>query len=205
MVIESGGATVVHANKIVNAAGPYAAHIAAMLGVRLPIKNIFQQKIVFAGTHCRPEGGEQGKWVKLGWAYNTAASEPQEELANEPHKDPQFPEIVIRGAAAMIPALGAYVESPPSRFSHYGGYYTMTDENWPLIGAMAVAGDCDGAFMVAALSGFGSMAACAAGRLCAAHVCGADLPGYATHLSLERYADKALMAELAGAESKGLI
>ena len=251
VVENSDGATAVHANFIVNAAGPFAHRVAAMLGVELPVKNIFQQKIAFedthaaiprdlpftidmdekllgwtdeerellsedpehahlagtmpAGTHCRPEGGERGRWVKLGWAYNTAASEPLEELAIDPFKDPQFPEIVIRGAAAMIPALGSYIESPPSRFSHYGGYYTMTDENWPLIGPMNCDGVDDGAFMVAALSGFGSMAACAAGRLCAAHICDAGLPGYATHLSLERYSDEALMTELAEAESRGII
>jgi len=91
-----------------------------------------------------------GKWVKLGWAYNEQSSEPQEDLANERAADPQFPEIVVRGAAAFIPALKPYIDEPPTRYSHYGGYYTMTEENWPLIGPM----EADGAYMVAALSGF---------------------------------------------------
>ena len=248
LVVENAhGETIVRARKIVNAAGPFAQHIATMLDTELPIKNVFQQKIAFedvrgavprnmpltidmdaklldwtdeerellrddpehaylvdvmpAGTHCRPEGGRHGNWVKLGWAYNTASSEPQRDLANEPRKDPQFPEIVLRGAAAMIPALATYVEFPPSRFSHYGGYYTMTDENWPLIGPMG----CDGAYMVAALSGFGSMAACAAGKLCAATICGDKLPPYAGNLSLERFSDTGLMAELTSSSNKGLL
>ena len=153
------------------------------------------------GTHCRPEGGENGQWVKLGWAYNESYNEPLDDMANEPAIDPQFPEIVIRGAAALIPALAAYISTPPTRFSHYGGYYTMTEENWPLIGPL----DGDSAFVVGALSGFGSMSACAAAKLCAAHVCGSALPGYAHDLSVGRYADDVLMATLQTAQSKGLL
>lgn len=153
------------------------------------------------GTHCRPEGGANGKWVKLGWAYNKAHSEPLHDMANEPANDPQFPEIVIRGAAAFVPALSAYIDTPPTRFSHYGGYYTMTEENWPLIGPL----DGSSAFVVGALSGFGSMTAAAAAKLCAAQICGAALPHYAQDLSLERYADEALMADLHSAQEKGLL
>jgi len=239
--------TTVEAEQIVNAAGPFASHIGAMLGETLPVTNLFQQKIAFedrlgaiqrdmpfsidldakelnwtdeeralladdpdlawltrtmpGGTHCRPDGGSRAKWVKLGWAYNEQISEPQQDLANEPAADPQFPEIVMRGAAAFIPALLPYIDEPPTRYSHYGGYYTMTEENWPLIGPMAT----DGAFMTAALSGFGSMSACAAGRLCAGWMVGAKLPDYATALSASRYGDEALMQELANATSKGLL
>jgi glycine/D-amino acid oxidase-like deaminating enzyme len=154
------------------------------------------------GTHCRPDGGPNGKWVKLGWAYNEqSVKEPQDDLANEPAIDQSFPEIVIRGAAAFIPALQSYVSSPPIRFSHYGGYYTMTDENWPLIGPL----DNQGAFVIGALSGFGSMAACAAGKLCADTICGGRLPSYANDLSLARLGNKDLMAELAASNSKGLL
>lgn len=151
------------------------------------------------GTHCRPDG--RGKWVKLGWAYNEKQSEPQQDLANEPAVDPQFPEIVIRGAAQFLPALEPYISSPPTRFSHYGGYYTMTEENWPLIGPMGL----DGAFVVGALSGFGSMSACAAGGLCAAWATGAPLPDYAAALSLSRYDDEELVRELQNAPGKGLL
>ena len=153
------------------------------------------------GSHCRPDGGMNGKWVKLGWAYNKQTVEPQEDLANEPAIDPSFPEIVIRGTAAFIPAMQAYVTSPPTRFSHYGGYYTMTDENWPLIGPL----DSRGAFVIGALSGFGSMAACAAGKLCAAYVLGDALPDYAADLSLARLDNTDLLAELAASKNKGLL
>ena len=237
----------VEAEQLVNAAGPFANHIAGMLGETIPVTNLFQQKVAFedrlgairrdmpfsidldaktlswtdeerelladdpdlawltetmpGGTHCRPDGGPKGKWVKLGWAYNEQTSEPREDLANEPLADPQFPEIVMRGAAAFIPALRPYIDEPPPRYSHYGGYYTMTEENWPLIGPMAT----DGAFMVAALSGFGSMSACAAGKLCAAGMTANRLPDYATALSTARYDDEVLMQELRNATSRGIL
>lgn len=246
-VTSVGRARTIKADIVVNAAGPFVDRIARMLGRKLPVKNIYQQKIAFedhlgavprdmpfsidldakdlgwsdedrsmlssdpelgwladelpGGSHCRPDGGLNGKWVKLGWAYNEKVVEPQEDLANEPAIDPNFPEIVIRGTAAFIPAMQAYVNSPPTRFSHYGGYYTMTDENWPLIGPL----DKHGAFVIGALSGFGSMAACAAGKLCAAHVLGDPLPDYAADLSLARLDNAGLLAELAASKNKGLL
>jgi D-arginine dehydrogenase len=72
--------------------------------------------------HCRPDGGEQGKWIKLGWAFNTTPSEPSDDLPYHPN----FPEIVLRGASRLNPGLKAYYGRLPSRLSHYGGYYTMT-------------------------------------------------------------------------------
>ena len=241
----ANGSEAVRADVVVNAAGPFVDRVAAMLELKLPVRNIYQQKIAFedirsaiprnmpfsidldrktlnwsdeerellagdedlawlaeelpGGTHCRPDGS--GKWVKLGWAYNERVSEPQQDLANEPAIDPQFPEIVIRGAAAFIPALEPYVESPPTRFTHYGGYYTMTEENWPLIGPLGP----EGFFVVGALSGFGSMSACAAGALCAASICGKPLPDYASALSLERYKDDMLIKELRNSVDKGLL
>lgn len=153
------------------------------------------------GVHCRPDGGPHGKWIKLGWAYNTRSEPPD----REPALDPQFPEIVLRGAARLHPALKAYYGRLPGRPAHYGGYYTMTRENWPLIGPLSRDGNLDGAFLVGALSGFGTMAACAAGELSAAWIAGAALPDYAQSLSLSRYADRDLMAELEALESKGLL
>ncbi|MBU2676411.1 MAG: FAD-binding oxidoreductase, partial [Gammaproteobacteria bacterium] len=241
------GIRIVEADVVINAAGPFIKRIGEMLGVDLPVINIYQQKIAFddklaaiprdmpfsidldekelswtdeerallaedpecrwltqmmpAGTHCRPEGGERGTWVKLGWAYNQRHSEPQHDLENETARDPQFPEIVMRGAAALLPSLTPYIQTPPARFAHYGGYYTMTTENWPLIGPMGPTN----AYIAGAMSGFGSMSACAAGNLCAAWVCGRELPDYATLLSLKRRDDATLMAELEKATNKGLL
>ncbi len=231
------------AEAVVNAAGPFAGPVAALLGADLPIETVLQQKVAFedregviprampfaidldgqtidwseeerallredpatawlaepmmGGMHCRPDGGEQGRWVKLGWAYNRGAAAPCE----DPALDPNFPEILLRGVSRLQPGLKTYYGRLPRAMTHYGGFYAMTPENWPLVGATDVAG----AFVVGALSGFGTMAACAAGALCAAAVAGAPQPDYAAKLGPARYGDAALMAELNAMASKGLL
>lgn len=149
------------------------------------------------GIHCRPDGAEAGRWIKLGWALNTSASDPH---GPEPLND-QFPDLVLRAASRLHPALGTYIGRLPRGTHHYGGYYTMTNENWPLIGPMRT----PGAFVAGALSGFGTMAACATGSLCAAWVNGNSLPSYASALSNARYADTKIMAELAALKSRGVL
>ncbi|MBC7781882.1 MAG: FAD-binding oxidoreductase, partial [Proteobacteria bacterium] len=140
------------------------------------------------GIHCRPDGPVEGNWIKIGWAYNETASDPQV----APPIDPQFPDSVIRAASRLQPRLAAYIGRLPRAMRHYGGFYTQTRENWPLIGPMAT----PGAFVAGALSGFGSMGACASGSLCAAWVAGQPVPVFAGPLTPERRHDRALMAEL---------
>lgn len=135
--------------------------------------------------HCRPDGGDGGNWIKLGWAYNEA---PQPVSWDVPI-GPQFPEIVLRGASRLNPRLKQYYGRLPRQTHHYGGWYTRTADNWPLIGPM----DPDGSFMACALSGHGTMAACATGELAAAWLAG-DVSeyAYAPHFSLERFRDASL-------------
>lgn len=140
------------------------------------------------GIHCRPDGAVDGKWVKLGWAYNQKASDPHDA---EP-SDPQFPDTVLRGASRLHAGLAAYIGRLPRGARHYGGYYTMTEENLPLIGPMRT----EGAFIAGALSGFGSMAATSTGALCAAWITGQPIPDYARLLSSARYTDAAFMRGL---------
>jgi glycine/D-amino acid oxidase-like deaminating enzyme len=237
------GEQTLHAEILVNAAGPYVADIAQMLGEALPVENVFHQKIAFAdnlgavdrrmpfsidldaqaidwtsqerqllaedhatawlarpmpgGIHCRPDGGNHGKWIKLGWAYNRQPSEPQDDLPT----DPNFPDIVLRGASRLNPRLKQYYGRLPRQITHYGGYYTMTKENWPLIGPMKT----KGAFVAGALSGFGTMAACATGALCASWVRGATRPEFAERLSLSRYDDENFMRQLQDRAGTGVL
>lgn len=146
--------------------------------------------------HCRPDGGDNGRWIKLGWAYN----ETPAKATWDQQLDENFPDIVLRGASRLNPALKTYYGQLPRNMHHYGGWYTMTEENWPLIGKMSP----DGAYMNCALSGFGTMAACAAGELCAATIYGAELPDYASGFSMDRYDDTDLMAALHAA-NKGVL
>jgi glycine/D-amino acid oxidase-like deaminating enzyme len=133
-----------------------------------------------AGVHARPEGGAGSSIFLVLWTYHLDHVEP----VIPPRYDPHYPEIALRGLAAMLPALRTYFGRLP-RMTIDGGYYTKTQENRPLIGALPV----KGAYVIAALSGYGVMAACAAGELLAAHVTGSALPRYAPWFALERYQD----------------
>jgi glycine/D-amino acid oxidase-like deaminating enzyme len=149
------------------------------------------------GVHCRPEGGDGGRWLKLGWAYNQSEASP----TFEPQFDDSFPEIVLRGAARLHPKLKAYYGKLPRAMSLYGGYYTLTDENWPLLGPTTV----DGFHVAGALSGFGTMAACASGELVAQHILGAALPSYAAMFSPQRYDDPDIVQMLKQQSNRGIL
>lgn len=133
-----------------------------------------------AGAHCRPDGGDDSPVVLGLWEYRTDVRTPSFPIPDEP----MYPEMVLRGLATMVPAVGAYLDRLPQPYVD-GGYYTKTLENRPLIGPLGPAG----AHVIGALSGFGVMAAPAAGELVAAHVVGAPVPEYAQAFLPDRYAD----------------
>lgn len=137
------------------------------------------------GVHTRPEGGGDSNIALMLWEYSTHEMEPVWPIP----LDPDYPELALRGLSTMLPALRAYF-SRMSRPWLDGGYYTRTRENRPLIGRLPV----EGAFVVGALSGYGLMAACAAGELVALHATGGALPAYAPAFALERYQDHAYRA-----------
>jgi glycine/D-amino acid oxidase-like deaminating enzyme len=141
-----------------------------------------------AGAHLRPEGGADSATVLLLWNYHTPAVPPSFPL--EP--DPLQAEVALRGLATLVPGLAAYIGRLPRPYLD-GGYYTRTPENRPLIGPLPL----EGAYVLGALSGYGVMAACAAGELLAAQIAGADLPPYAPAFLPSRYADPAYQALLA--------
>lgn len=132
------------------------------------------------GVHFRPEGGGDSNLLLMLWAYHV---EPREPVVPPP-LDEFFPDVVVRGMAALIPSLRAHFGK--AAISLYdGGYYTKTPENRPLAGPLPV----DGAYVCGALSGYGLMASAAVGELVAAHVTHSELPDYAAAFSIERYTD----------------
>jgi glycine/D-amino acid oxidase-like deaminating enzyme len=137
-----------------------------------------------AGIHTRPDGGADSPIILVLWEYQTRRVEPAWPI----YEDPLYPEVVMRGLSRMIPGMRIYLQKA-GKPRIDGGYYTKTRENRPLIGKLPI----EGAFVMGALSGFGLMAACAAGELLAAHVTSATLPPYAGAFSLERYDDPAYL------------
>ncbi len=145
------------------------------------------------GLHVKPESRDQ---IKLGWAYNRTPEPPRW----DPQDDINFPSIVLRGASRFIPALDRYAgDRIPTPVVQYSGYYTRTRENWPLIGPL----EPEGLYAVAALSGYGTMCACAAGELGADWIMGGSLPDFARNFHPDRYSDRAILAEIDGLESDG--
>ncbi len=140
-----------------------------------------------SGVHTRPEGGEDSQTILMSWEYQTRVMEP----LWPPALDEHYPEVALRGLAAMLPRMREYFGRMP-RPQLDGGYYTKTRENRPLVGPMGV----DGAYMIGAVSGYGIMSACGVGDLLAAHVTGAKLPGYASAFALARYDDPEYLKKL---------
>jgi glycine/D-amino acid oxidase-like deaminating enzyme len=141
-----------------------------------------------AGAHLRPEGEGASAWVLALWAYD---AEPVPVTLPPPLAE-QFPEVVMRGLATVVPGLAPYLERPPRPVLD-GGYYTKTRENRPLIGPLEV----PGAYVLGALSGYGIMAACGAAELLADYITGAALPPDAAAFLPSRYDDPAYQALLA--------
>ncbi len=131
-----------------------------------------------AGVHFRSRMDGDTLVLLAIWTYDIEPCPP----VWPPMFDSDYPEILIRGLARMIPGLSAYF-GHGSRAYADGGYYCKTQENRPLIGPLPV----EGAYVIGGLSGYGIMASQAAGELLATHVTGGALPEYAPLFLLSRY------------------
>ncbi len=242
-VATSAGTDVtMHTPVLVNCAGPFAKHLAALTGVEVPLFSEMHLKVAFedtlgvvdrntglvilddaqtlpwsdderaelaaddatrwlteplpAGIHLRPEGYRSNQTVLMLWDYHSAHRFDVPELPLP--DDPFYPEVVMRGMVRLAPGLARYLDRLPPVYVD-GGYYTKTEENRPLIGPTGV----EGSYVNAALSGYGLMAAPAAGELIALSVTGAELPSYHAAFRLDRYDDPEYRALLAGWGSTG--
>lgn len=139
-------------------------------------------------VHFRPEGGEGSRKVLLLWAFD-AAPVP---VVRPPVFAPWLAEVVVRGVACMVPAFAAYLERMRRPFVD-GGYYTKVPDNRPLVGPT----ELPGFYLLAALSGYGIMAAMGAAELLAAHLIDLSPPSWAGELAPARFADAAYRAQLA--------
>lgn len=146
------------------------------------------------GAHLRPEGGPGSETLLFLWTYHTARHDPPTWPV---HFAPEYADIVLRGVSRLAPGLAAYTERMSKPIVD-GGYYTKTPENRPLVGPLPVSG----VYVIGALSGFGIMAALAAGELLAAHITGGELPSYAPAFAPSRYDDAAYQALLANWDSE---
>jgi sarcosine oxidase subunit beta len=122
------------------------------------------------------------------WAYHLAPVPP---ILPVP-LDPEFPEIVLRGMTTLVPGLAAV---PGAAAQELRGRRLLHQDARESPADRPAAGE--GAYIFAALSGYGLMAACAGGELLAAHMTGAALPAYAPAFLLSRYDDADYQQQLA--------
>ena len=149
-----------------------------------------------SGIHLRPEGYGASRTVLMLWDYHSARRFDVPEFPMP--DDALYPELVLRGMTSLAPGLARYVERLPHAYVD-GGYYTKTAENRPLVGASGARG----AYVCAAFSGFGLMAAPACGELLAAQIVGAARPAYERAFLPTRYDDPAYRGLLANWGSTG--
>ncbi len=149
-----------------------------------------------AGIHLRPEGYGASRTVLMLWDYHSAHRFRVPEFPMP--DDALYPELVLRGMTSLAPGLAAYLERLPHAYVD-GGYYTKTAENRPLVGPSGVRG----AYVCAAFSGFGLMAAPACGELLAAQIVGAARPAYEPSFLPTRYDDPEYVALLSHWGSTG--
>lgn len=198
----------IRTDRLVIAAGPGLPAIAKMLDVDLPVFSELHAKMTMrdprgavgrdapfliwadpvhlegeaetrpAGVHIRPIDLAHGDELYLIWTFET---EPRE-FSWPPSFDPEYGDVVLRGAARMVPGLAPYTGAAASGFID-GGYYCKTPENRPLIGPLPI----EGAYVLGALSGMGVMSAHASGELVSLHVAGESLPDHAQWFLPSRY------------------
>ena len=194
------------AHHFVNAAGPFAARVANLVGAHLPLINVLQQKVAIAdpqgvvprdapftisldpagalpaGLHIKPDAIDGKAVVKLGCAFNQEPEEPEW----DPRGTGGFPALVLRAATELIPALEPYVLAVKP-VAHEAGYYTRTPDDLPLIGPSG----CEGGWVVGGFAGYGAMVACAAGEIAAAWIAGASRPVYGESFDPRRVSNPA--------------
>jgi sarcosine oxidase, subunit beta len=158
----------VSTHKLVNCAGPWAAEIAAMVGVELPVEPLRRMLVptepfdqfphtapmiidMANGFHFRPEG--------LGFLL--AWNDPEETPGYKTNFDPAFIEKILTRAADRVPVFENLAVNPKRAWA---GLYEMTPDHHPILGPTP---EVPGFFLANGFSGHGVMHAPATGKILA--------------------------------------
>jgi sarcosine oxidase, subunit beta len=184
---------------VVNAAGPWAAQVAALAGVELPVHPLRRMLVptepfplishaapmvvdMGTGFHFRPEG----RGILLAW------NDPEETPGFKTNFDPEFIEKILLRAVDRVPCFDA-LEVNPKRA--WAGLYEMTPDHYPILGPVP---QVAGLYLANGFSGHGVMHSPATGKIVADLI----LHGHsdlidAGALSLARFAEGRLLHETA--------
>jgi sarcosine oxidase, subunit beta len=152
--------------KVVNCAGAWAAGVAAMVGVDLPVEPLRRMLVpsepfdqfphsapmiidMSNGFHFRPES----RGFLLAW------NDPEETPGFKTEFDPAFIEKILTRAADRVPC---FADLPVNPKRSWAGLYEMTPDHHPILGE---APGVPGFFLANGFSGHGVMHAPATGRI----------------------------------------
>jgi sarcosine oxidase, subunit beta len=156
----------VNTRKVVNCAGAWAASIANMVGLDLPVEPLRRMLVptepfdrfphsapmvidMSNGFHFRPEG--------LGFLL--AWNDPEETFGYQTDFDPSFIEKILTRAADRVPV---FENLPVNPKRSWAGLYEMTPDHHPVLGPVP---EMPGFFLANGFSGHGVMHAPATGQI----------------------------------------
>jgi sarcosine oxidase subunit beta len=156
----------VNTRKVVNCAGAWAASIANMVGLDLPVEPLRRMLVptepfdrfphsapmvidMSNGFHFRPEG--------LGFLL--AWNDPEETFGYQTDFDPSFIEKILTRAADRVPV---FENLPVNPKRSWAGLYEMTPDHHPVLGPVP---EVPGFFLANGFSGHGVMHAPATGQI----------------------------------------
>lgn len=156
----------VSAKKVVDAAGPWAASIAKMVGIDLPVEPLRRMLVptepfdqfphsapmiidMSNGFHFRPEA--------LGFLL--AWNDPEETPGYKTDFEPSFIEKILTRAADRVPVFENLAVNPKRAWA---GLYEMTPDHHPILGEVP---EVPGFFLANGFSGHGVMHAPATGKI----------------------------------------
>jgi len=151
---------------VINCAGPWAAEIAAMVGIPLPVEPLRRMLVpsepfdgfphtapmivdMSNGFHFRPES----RGFLLAW------NDPEETAGYKTEFDPAFIEKILTRAAARVPVFENLPVNPKRAWA---GLYEMTPDHHPILGESP---DVPGFFFANGFSGHGVMHSPATGKI----------------------------------------
>jgi sarcosine oxidase subunit beta len=183
----------------VNAAGAWAAPVARMVGINLPVEPLRRMLVptepfddfphaapmiidMSTGFHFRPEG----RGFLLAW------NDPDETTGYKTDFDPAFVEKILVRAADRVPIFENLAVNPKRAWA---GLYEMTPDHHPILGPVK---DVPGFHLANGFSGHGVMHAPATGKIVSDLILkGSTELIDASVLSFDRFAEGRLIHETA--------
>ena len=184
---------------VVNAAGAWAAEVARMAGIELPVEPLRRQLVptepfdqlpkrfpmvidMSTGFHFRREG----KGILLAW------NDPEETVGFKTDFDPAFVEKILTRAANRVPCL---IDASVNPRRAWAGLYEMTPDHHAILGP---APQVQGLYFVNGFSGHGVMHSPASGRITADLILRGETDLIdANELGLKRFSEGRLLTETA--------